>query len=101
MIIVVLLIWSAGRALDATDRARRSLLEAERAARGEAERASRLKDEFLATLSHERRTPIPAILGWSQLLARGENAPEDLNEGIATIARNARAQARIIDDLLD
>jgi signal transduction histidine kinase/ActR/RegA family two-component response regulator len=101
MIILGALIWWSGRALDATDRARRALLEAERAARGEAERASHLKDQFLATLSHELRTPITAILGWSQLLARGESSTEDLDEGIATIARNARAQARIIDDLLD
>jgi signal transduction histidine kinase/CheY-like chemotaxis protein len=101
MIIMAGLIWSAGGALDLTDRARRGLLEAERAARGEAERASRLKDEFLATLSHELRTPITAILGWSQLLARGDGTAEDLTEGIEVIARNARAQARIIDDLLD
>ncbi len=101
MVVLAILIWSAGRALNASDRARRSLLEAERAARGEAERASRLKDEFLATLSHELRTPITAILGWSQLLARGNASPDDVSEGIDTIARNARTQAKIIDDLLD
>jgi len=101
MVVLGILIWSAGRALNASDRARRSLLEAERAARGEVERASRLKDEFLATLSHELRTPITAILGWAQLLSRSTISREDLTEGIESITRNARTQAKIIDDLLD
>jgi len=65
------------------------------------EHASRLKDEFLATVSHELRTPLNAILGWSQILSRGNNSPEDMEEGLRTIERNARAQAKIIDDLLD
>ncbi len=77
------------------------LLESERAARTEAQRASRMKDEFLATLSHELRTPLNAILGWSQILARGVPSKEDLAEGLATIERNARAQTQIIEDLLD
>jgi signal transduction histidine kinase len=77
------------------------LLASERAARGEAERASRMKDEFLATLSHELRTPLNAILGWSQILAMGDCGPEDLAEGLKIIERNARAQTQIIDDLLD
>ncbi|MFO0900035.1 MAG: PAS domain S-box protein [Pirellulales bacterium] len=78
------------------------LLESERAARNESERASRIKDEFLATLSHELRTPLNAILGWAQVLRMSEPAaPEVLRDGIDTIERNARSQARIIDDLLD
>ena len=78
------------------------LLHSERAARGEAERASRMKDEFLATLSHELRTPLNAILGWVQILSGGGTpAAEDLTQGIEVIERNARAQAKIIEDLLD
>jgi PAS domain S-box-containing protein len=80
---------------------RRHLLEAERAARSDAERASLMKDEFLSTLSHELRTPLSAILGWSQLLKMGDYTPGDLAEGLETIERNARAQTRLIDDLLD
>jgi PAS domain S-box-containing protein len=80
---------------------RQSLLDAERVARREAEHASRMKDEFLTTLSHELRTPLNAILGWSQMLRRGPLDDEDFTQGIATIERNARAQAQIIEDLLD
>ncbi len=78
---------------------REDLLRRERAARAEAERASRMKDEFLATLSHELRTPLHAILGWSKILLRQGNA--DLAKGLEVIERNARAQTKIIDDLLD
>jgi PAS domain S-box-containing protein len=80
---------------------REQLLEAERAARSEAERASIIKDEFLATLSHELRTPLSAILGWSQLLAAGDLPEEEIAQGLDSIERNARAQAQLIEDLLD
>jgi PAS domain S-box-containing protein len=80
---------------------REQLLHSERAARGEAERTSRMKDEFLATLGHELRTPLNAILGWSQVLRRVGGGNAELGEGLKVIERNARAQAQIIEDLLD
>ena len=80
---------------------REALLESERAARTEAERVGRLKDEFLATLSHEIRTPLNAILGWSQLLRKGKLGAAQFEKGLDTIERNSRAQAQIIEDLLD
>lgn len=83
------------------ERERDELLLAERAARQEAERVSHLKDEFLATLSHELRTPMNAILGWAQLLAGDEPSEADLREGLETIQRSARMQAQMIEDLLD
>jgi PAS domain S-box-containing protein len=80
---------------------RKVLLESERSARAEAERTSQMKDEFLATLSHELRTPLSAILGWAQVLRRGTRDAADLQRGLQTIERNARAQAQLIEDLLD
>jgi PAS domain S-box-containing protein len=80
---------------------RKVLLESEREARAEAERSSQMKDEFLATLSHELRTPLSAILGWAQVLRRGGKDESDLQRGLQTIERNARAQAQLIEDLLD
>jgi PAS domain S-box-containing protein len=73
----------------------------ERVARTEAERMGELKDEFLATLSHELRTPLSAILGWSQVIARRPMSPEELKRAVEVIERNARAQTRLIEDLLD
>ena len=80
---------------------RESLLESERAARAETQRVSLMKDEFLANLSHELRTPLNAILGWSQVISSGSATEADLKQGIETIQRNAREQARLIEDLLD
>lgn len=80
---------------------REALLAAERVARAEAERASRMKDEFVATLSHELRTPLNAIVGWTQFLLRDASVSESLRKGLDVIDRNARAQARMVDDLLD
>lgn len=78
-----------------------TLLERESTARANAEESNRLKDEFLATVSHELRTPLTAILGWSRML---ETTPLESDMGrraIETIKRNAKAQAQIIDDILD
>ncbi len=88
-------------ALRANAAERERLLESERAARNESDRASRLKDEFLATLSHELRTPLNAILGWAQLLRARPSDAQQVQEGLETIERNARVQAQIIDDLLE
>ncbi len=63
--------------------------------------ASRLRDEFLATISHELRTPLNAILGWATLLKGGRLGPGKMAEAIEIIERNARAQVRLVDDLLD
>ena len=75
--------------------------QTERTRRAEAERLGRIKDEFLANLSHEIRTPLNAILGWSQMLKPGKTPESELVEGLDIITRNARTQARLIDDLLD
>jgi PAS domain S-box-containing protein len=80
---------------------RAELLAREQHARAEAEAASRLKDEFLATVSHELRTPLTAILGWAHLLRAGRRAGDEAERALAIIERNARAQAQLIDDLLD
>ncbi|HEY0431147.1 MAG TPA: CHASE domain-containing protein, partial [Pyrinomonadaceae bacterium] len=77
------------------------LLERESTARASAEESNRLKDEFLATVSHELRTPLTAILGWSRML-QGDALDSDMSiRAIDSIKRNAKAQAQIIDDILD
>jgi signal transduction histidine kinase len=60
-----------------------------------------LKDEFLATVSHELRTPLTAILGWSRMLEGGDLDDAVVQQAVETIGRNARAQAQIVDDILD
>ena len=103
----------AGHAVVEADMARRTAVQANslaakldttraelQRALGAAEIASRARDEFLATVSHELRTPLTSIIGWIQLL-RLEHDPESLAEGLETIDRNARAQSRLIEDILD
>jgi signal transduction histidine kinase/CheY-like chemotaxis protein len=73
----------------------------ERAAREQAERDSRAKDDFLAIVSHELRNPLSAILGWTGLLRSGELAEDKRARALETIERNALNQSQLIDDLLD
>jgi PAS domain S-box-containing protein len=80
---------------------RAELLKLEQRSRELAERASRMKDEFLATLSHELRTPLNAIIGWAAILTRGQVEPSIVSHATEVIHRNARAQARLIEDMLD
>ena len=77
------------------------LLKLERTAREAAEESNRLKDEFLATVSHELRTPLTAILGWSRLLEGSTLDDSVVQQAVETIGRNAKAQAQIVDDILD
>ncbi|HYJ93594.1 MAG TPA: ATP-binding protein [Vicinamibacterales bacterium] len=80
----------------------RRQIEAQQLARGMAENALRAKDEFLSTLSHEIRTPLNAVLGWARILiSRGEIDRTLLDRAVHVIERNATAQARMIDDMLD
>ena len=82
-------------------RLRREAVAREREARAEAEAASQVKDDFLATLSHELRSPLNAIVGWTQVLRARKGDPEMVERALQTIERNARFQTRLVDDLLD
>ncbi|HEY1131028.1 MAG TPA: response regulator, partial [Roseateles sp.] len=91
---------------DITDRRelqlrREQLLAAEQAARGAADHAARAKEEFVAANSHELRTPLAAILGWVNVLTHPGVQPGMQERGIQAIARNAQAQAVLVDDLLE
>jgi signal transduction histidine kinase len=76
-------------------------LAREQAARAEAEHANRLKDEFLATVSHELRTPLTTIIAWTQRLRKSAPSEATLARGLELIERNAKAQARLVEDILD
>ncbi|RZM82203.1 PAS domain-containing protein [Leptolyngbya iicbica] len=95
-----------GTATDIHDRKlaaaeREQLLAQEQAARAAAERANRMKDEFLAILSHELRSPLNPILGWAQLLQTREFERPKMLQALSSIERNAKLQTQLIDDLLD
>jgi PAS domain S-box-containing protein len=80
---------------------RATLLERERLARADAETANRLKDEFLATLSHELRSPLNAIVAWSHILREPGSDPGTASRAVEAIHRNAQAQAQLVSDILD
>jgi PAS domain S-box-containing protein len=84
-----------------TERDREALLVRERAARTDAERSNRQKEEFLATLSHELRNPLSAILGWATLLGKMKDLPPQVTRAVEAIERNSRLQSQMIADLLD
>jgi PAS domain S-box-containing protein len=91
---------------DITDRRRAEqdrfqLLSSERSAREQAEAASRAKDEFVAMVSHEIRSPLNAMLGWAQMLRTGKLDQQQTARAIETIERNAKDQAKLVEDLLD
>src|SRR6266545_4412872 len=94
-----LLVSVAQHCAQALDRAR--LYESTQRARADAEKANRLKDEFVSIVSHELRTPLNAILGWTTMLQRGSLAGEKLGRALQSISDNASRQARLIDELLD
>jgi PAS domain S-box-containing protein len=95
-----------GATVDITERKRAEaerveLLRREREARKAAETANHMKDEFLATLSHELRTPLNAIIGWSDMLRSRKVEPSLIGQALEVINRNAKFQARLVEDLLD
>jgi signal transduction histidine kinase len=94
-----LLVSVAHHCAQALDRAR--LYESTQRARADAERANRIKDEFVSIVSHELRTPLNAILGWTTMLQRGALAPEKAARALQSVYDNASRQARLIEELLD
>lgn len=83
------------------EREREQLLAQSQAARAEAEAANRSKDEFVAMVAHELRSPLNAIIGWAKLLQTRQFDADITNRALETIVRNTRAQAQLVEDLLD
>jgi signal transduction histidine kinase len=80
---------------------REELLKNEKSARREAEIATRLRDEFMATVSHELKTPLNSILGWARMLRAGDLDDDQVKKALGTIIKNSETQNRLIEDLLD
>jgi signal transduction histidine kinase len=90
----------AARLREANDRLAETLVQ-EQAARQEAQAANALKDQFLMTVSHELRTPLTAIAGWARMLVDGQVGQDQVAQAHRAIDRNAQAQTRLVEDLLD
>ncbi len=101
ILLFLALLWWTANVLSRQARVLRESEERERTARMEAETANRLKDQFLATISHELRAPLNAILGWIHLLKKETATREMVSSGLEVIERNARVQSKLIADLLD
>jgi len=108
IVVVVVLAFAHARSrqrreleLVKSERRARDAATVARKARAEAERANELKDEFLAILSHELRTPLNAVLGWAQILESSQSVEPALRRAVSSIRRNAEAQQRLVEDLLD
>jgi PAS domain S-box-containing protein len=100
-IVGAVLVFRDIRERRAAERQQAELLASLRVAKHRAEAANRAKDEFLAVLSHELRSPLNAILGWTQLLRSGHSDAGELGHAVEVIERNARLQTRLIEDVLD
>jgi signal transduction histidine kinase/ActR/RegA family two-component response regulator len=107
MVLFTSVVWFASSRRQAEDKLREQsqllqvALEREQAARTQAETSDRLKEEFLATVSHELRTPLSAILGWASMLNFSKLDTETTSNALSVIERNAKAQAKIVGDILD
>jgi signal transduction histidine kinase/CheY-like chemotaxis protein len=97
----VVVTWRDITARKRAEQEREELLAREQAAREEAERVSRVKDEFLSTLSHELRTPLNAMQGWLQMLQRRGLTDHRAEQALQTIQRNLDGLKRLIEDALD
>jgi signal transduction histidine kinase len=100
-------VWQTAKTIASSDERRRHaehdrdvLLVRERRARDEAEKANRLKDQFIAMLSHELRTPLNVMMGWTAVLETS-NSPDQHARAASVVARNGRMLARLVEDLLD